>query len=207
MFGPETVAIRVAEYLRTTMPMIVQRLADELGEPAPDSDPPGVPPLDAMPQLFASTQIAVRDVGLDDWPFVIVMGLAMRSLRRTDVAPDGTITYTCTYPVRVFYWARGDGFHATARVRDRMVLAGREALLVDPSLGDPRFLVQHVTMVERYSDVDEDEAPNSELATVAVASADFDVIVDEPLTPLVPGGPPVTGLDLDTQVLPRHPAL
>lgn len=213
MLGPEGVSQLLAAYLCATTPGIVTRLAEELGQPEPDPlldpDNPDDPPaaeLDAQPRVFPSTEIAIDSVGLDDWPFVISIAAAMKRMRRTDVLPDGSVVYSCTYPARVIVWARGDGFHSTARIRDRLILAVRESLLLGPTAGDPRFAIDETSWVERYSDVDKDA--NLEVAqTVAAASADFDMTVSETLTPLLPANPPATEVDLDTTRLPPHPAL
>lgn len=212
MLGPEGVAILVNGYLTVRVPVIVDRLAAELGppDPPPIADPADADPaaavLDARPQLFAATELAAHTVGLDDWPFVVTIAATMKRMRRTDVLPGGGIVYSCTYPVRVVAWARGDGFHSTSRIRDRLILAIREAMLLDQSAGDARFSLDETSWVERYSDVDRD-ASLEVAQTVAAASADFDVTVSETLTPLVPPNPPATEVDLDTRRLPPHPAL
>jgi hypothetical protein len=212
MLGPEGVAVLISGYLHDTTPGIVDRLAGELGPPEepPVDDPADTDPaaavLTARPVLFASTELAVDTVGMDDWPFVITTAATMKRMRRTDVLPGGGIVYSCTYPMRVVAWVRGDGFHSTARIRDRLILAIRESLLLDQTAGDPRFAVDETTWVERYSDVDRD-ADLEVAQTVAAASADFEVTVSETLTPMLPANPPATEVDLDTQRLPAHPAL
>lgn len=205
MRGPDGVAAAIAAHLVTRLPGEVDRLAGELGVVTTDPLNPDVPDLDAMPRIVATAPIPTGDVGIADWPFVVVLVRRMRKQLRVDVAATGAVVYEREYPVRVFGWARGDGYHITRAVRDRLVLALVETMLRWQSFGtDGEMRVREDTLTEEYSDVGVDEDLG---ATVAAGYLEVVVVATETLTPAVA---PVGVVDVatpDTQHLPPHPAL
>lgn len=219
MLGPREVATAIADVLSAHLPAEVDRLAVELGVAVPalpdqagegaggDSTAgvDGALELDAQPRLVAATQLSALDVGYDDWPFVLVVPQNLRSLRRVQVTDSGQYVYVARYPVRIFTWARGDGYHFTAAVRDRLILAVRETLLRRQHLEDAGHALEldETTWSESYSDVGVDDVLK---ATVAAAYADTEWVVSSLLTPLAGPLGQVDTLDTRGQVLP-HPAL
>ena len=206
MLGPREVASAISDVLVAHLPAEVDRLAAAIGPVVPDSPDLGAnPDLDAKPRLIAATQLSALDVGYDDWPFVLVVPQNLRSLRRVQVTDDGNYVYVARYPVRIFTWARGDGYHFTAAVRDRLILAVRETLLRRQHLEDAGHALEldETSWSESYSDVGVDDVLK---ATVAAAYADTEWVVSSLLEPLVAPAGTADTLDTRVQNLP-HPAL
>lgn len=228
MLGASGVAALLSDYLNETLPGVIIRLDAELGPVLPPevgmADGPGVaddfdldtaggmtvdgtdlpPPLSVQPIVIAAAMIDVESVGIDDWPFLVIVVQSMRRMRFLEFTDAGARVFECTYPTAVFSYARGDGFHSTDAIRARLVLAVRETLLVSVNGGGTEFVIDESTLVERYSDIGSDEVLH---ATVAAGRTDLDVRVTEVLTPLSPAVGVVATVQPDTRPLPPHPAL
>lgn len=203
MNGAQGVAVAIDAFLIANVQAEMDRLAVELGPPVPDADP-SVPQLDAVPRLFAPHQLAVDDVGIDDWPFVVTVVTRMQRQRRIDVFDDGSIAYERDYPCRVFGWARGDGFGFTAAVRDRLTLGIVTTLLRDQRFGVDWLRLEEASLQEFYSDVGDD---TTLAATIAASRIEFTVCAAELLTPTRPPLGVVDETVLTTRPLANHPAL
>lgn len=217
MLGARGVAEAIKDQLLARMPDETDRIAGDLDVPVPPvvvGSDPHVVELDAQVRLFASTQLLTDDVGIDDWPFLMVVPTRMSGQKRVDVTADGYPVYQRTYRIRVWTFARGDGVHFVAAVRDRVMLVAAETLLRWQTFGsDERSMrVLENDWTEEYSDVGPD--PNLG-TTVAAGYIDFAVEVTEVLTavPILPAlpldapDPDGRPVDLDTRPLPPHPAL
>ena len=208
MIGPRGIAETLAAHLTAHLTDEVDRLEHELGPVVDPGDVAALPELSARPHLIGSTQLPVLGVGLDDWPFVIVIVRRMSRQRRVDISEDGVVAYERDYPTRVFGFARGDGYHATAAVRDRLILAISETLLRHHSFGAPGQVMRILgnELVEEYSDVaPETDAENAD--TIGAAYVEVPVRVHELVTPVLPPFGPITEVGIDTPPLSRHPAL
>jgi hypothetical protein len=139
-------------------------------------------------------------IPLEEWPAVMVVGQALDRMTRDDVAADGTY-WLCTYRIRVYVWARGDGFGHTDLVRKRLTLAVREVLMqLRKVTGNAQL--DDSTMAESYSDLDVDQAD----ATIGGAYLEFQLVVREVLGTVPTKGVVETPV-IDTGTLPPHPAL
>lgn len=209
MIGPRGVANALAAHLEVHLDAEVVRLEGELG---PVLDPTWTdadlhPPLSARPQLIASVQLPPLAVHIGDWPFVLVIVRRMATQRRIDVDDDGSITYERDYPTRLFGYGRGTGYHATAAVRDRLILALTETILRRQTFGAAggAMRVVETGLVEEYSDTT--LAGDATADTIAGAYIETVVRSTEVLTPVEDPFGPMTEAALDTPHLPPHPAL
>lgn len=167
MLGIRETAQLLADRAMDHLPGEVARLAGELGAavavPLPPSEegPEQVITLDAIPRMYAATQLRPEYIGAEDWPFVMVVPRAMTALKTMDEAPDGRQLKRATWTTRWWLYARGDGYHITAAVRDRLTLAMMEMLLRDPAwsgelYGVPYGVeVQVENMTAQPSDLDD----------------------------------------------------
>lgn len=143
---------------------------------------------------------------VEAWPALEVVGRSVDTpLLRVDVDELGMPVYATRYGFRVFSWSRGDDYEATDLARKRLGLAVLEVLagqlVLDPDVG----YVDALTLGQSYSDVSVDPAG----ATIAAAWTDAVVVVLETIPPPPGYGPRgvVHTKDVDTAVLPPHPAL
>ena len=206
MIGGRGLADALAQFLYAEMPGNVDRLATELGQAVDDPFGGDELLLDAQPQFIASTQIPTAAVAIDLWPFVVVVVGRMTAQRRVGVDGSANVQYERDYTVRLWYWARGDGFTITAAVRDRGLLALGETLLRGQTFGTAEggARINEEAWREEYSDVGEDPVTR---ATEAAAFIETTVTSLEWLTsPNAVRGVANT-IQVDTRSLPVHPAL
>lgn len=202
MLGPESVGQQLEQLLAAAVPARVVVLDAELGPIVPGE-------LDGedlvTPRLVTSTMIPARDVAIGDWPFLVVVVQRASRFVRADV-DDGALLFDVDYPAHVFVWARGDGWHHTARVRERLTLAVREVLLGRQQL-TPDIRLTESTYREAYSEVGTDPELG---ATVAATRIEATFTARERLTPPAPLGSVAT-ISVDTPHLgwtaAPHPAL
>lgn len=207
MLGPRIVADAVAGHLAALVGGTLDVLEAEHGPVLLDPDSPAAGPTgDPAPKLVASTQLSVDGVGVDDWPFLLVVMQRMRKIARVDVDDDGSVLYRCEYPGRVFVWVRGDGFHGVAGLRDRLTLAVRQSLLANQRFGVPAgpMSLLEDELKEAYSDVGVDEELH---ATVGAAFVEIVVVTHERMAPGTPPAGVAGTVEVDTRTLPAHPAL
>lgn len=172
MRGGAAVAQVYSDLIVQRTPEMLARLAVEQGGPVPGSDL----------ALVAPGQRAADQIRLEDWPFVLVVPQRTESIAPDTVSGDGSMTYRVTYRLRIFVWARGNGFIETDLARHRLTLAVLETLLAYPQ-PQSHLRTDPTTVVTDYSDVVNDEALAS---TIAAASVDLAVTAHEALTPVRP---------------------
>lgn len=173
-----------------------------------------------QPSLIAPFD--VLDLPVDAYPAILVIAREMVGLRRLDVSTAegtaGSTVYACTYPVRVFVWARGqvgqtepDQRGELADVtRKRLILGVRETLLsrleFTVTLGagdDPEEVpgwsvngtIDLTTLRESYSEVEADD-----VSTVAAGYVEAEVTLEEAM-------PAASAGTADTVAPSVHPAL
>jgi hypothetical protein len=159
------------------------------------TDTPEVVRLDPAPRFVAAGQRSADDVRLEDWPFLLVVAQRVASgmLDETGVSPRGAREYLVGYTLRIFVWARGDGFVQTTAVRDRLTLAVREVLLTHQQVA-PWLRLDATTLDEAYSDValDPDLASTIAAAWVGVVATSVEAVS--------PAGAPVVEEVAETEV-------
>lgn len=193
--GMEGVVKAVSRVLEAHVPGELDRIRARLGLPAWDPDDPhpdALPPVNA----FHAEDRARID---EDLPAVITNGRRVRSIRPMDrsVDYDGGVAdvYRFRYRVRIYAFVDGDEFVSTARRRDRLTLACRNALLVAGAMST-RVTLRPEDWLEEHSDVGTFESGRYG----AMAYLEVDLDADEYL-PLPAAG------TIDTTEATVHPAL
>lgn len=154
-------------------------------------------------------------IAIEDWPSVYVLPQKLDRMDLVDVRDDGTEVYRCRYLTRVLLWVRADGYAATELLRQRYVLATREALLerkqlrAAPEYGSEEWghLVGSIaidpgSIREDYGPLLTDEAGR----TIAGAFLDVAVLNAE-VMPAPAAIGEVGTVGVDTATLPPHPGL
>lgn len=205
MEGPEGTATQVAGWLRPTLPRRLRIIEDRLElEAGTIADPA---------RVFTEEH---GPIAIEDWPSVYVLPQRLERMDLVDVRDDGTEVYACRYLVRVLLWVRGDSYATTELIRQRYVLATREALLerrqlrAAPAYGSPEWgqligsiAVDPGSIREDYGPLLTDEAGRT------IAGAFLDVTVHNAETMAKTGDPlgEVERVAVDTATLPPHPGL
>ncbi|WP_288797848.1 hypothetical protein [uncultured Arsenicicoccus sp.] len=213
MRGIHAAATRAAEWLAAEVPTALDRIRiSEALDPADLPSPEHVWGHD------------INQLGIDDWPAVLVVPGQQRGMQYLDALDDGGELYAVTYSLIIYGWVRAEDYEATARIRDRYGLAIREALLTrkqmsaarawdDPTPRTADAWVKPETIREDYG------PPTSDgRRTIAGVEVRLDITVIEQLSgPTVLGDaaapvtktvtPEPTSTGGDTRTLPPHPAL
>lgn len=157
-----------------------------------------------LPDVVTVAGYDTVQLGLEDYPAVLVEGLGAPSMRRDTVTGGGQV-WLVVYDVRVYVWVRGPVDAATTLlVRNRLVLAVRE-LLMQRRLLPGSAMVDDRSLTESYSDVAVDDTSQ---ATLAGGYVQFQLQLVETLDDVDhPAHGPVEEAVLDTGVLPPHPSL
>lgn len=204
--GPEGAAGQVVTWLTGRIPARLRVLEARYSTPA-------APVVLPDPVLVAAQERG--QLAIEDWPSVFVLPQGTRAMRLTDVRGDSSEVYVVRYKMRILAWVRADGYAETDQLRQRYVLAIREALLERkqlvsaPAYGSDDFgapvsdvVVVPEGMVEDYSDLMVDENGRT------IAGAFIDILIDS--TETLDGPTPlgtVEQTEVDTVALPPHPAL
>ena len=176
MIGPDGAARKLAQHLADFLPARIELLRQQQG------DVVGGPDAQVIPRLIHFTQVPILDVGVNDWPFLLVIPMQTNRMLLTDTLDDGTKKYDCMYLTRVFVYVRGVGFDQVSSIRGRLLLATREVLLAKPSPGSG-IKIEPAEMTEEHSDV----ATSEELGgSIAASYIDVDLKVAELLSPADP---------------------
>jgi hypothetical protein len=188
--GLESACQLVAQRLRTALPAKTEEMRGRLSVADPAD----------LPDVAVVYDHELGHIPLEEWPAVMVVGQTLERMTRDDVKADGTY-WLCTYRIRVYVWARGEGFGHTDRIRKRLTLAVREVLMqLRKVTGNAQL--DDSSMGESYSDLDVDQAD----ATVGGAYLEFLLVVQEVLGTVPTKGVVETPV-IDTAFLPPHPAL
>lgn len=113
---------------------------------------------------------------------------------------DGTLRWDVTYRMRIYVFARGQGYRDTDQHRKRLVLGVRQTLLAEPAVGEDAHVVPS-RWRESYSDVVAEDRSRS----LAGAYLEANVVLAETL-PLASWGTVATTL-VEEGLLAPHPAL
>ncbi|KWW97402.1 hypothetical protein LI90_4374 (plasmid) [Carbonactinospora thermoautotrophica] len=190
MDGLEGACTLLADRLRAALPGKTAELRTRYG-----ADPA------ALPDVVTVEPHDVDQLGVEQWPAVLVVGQETRGIRPVDVGPTSEV-YQVRYALRVFVWARGDGYAQTDTLRKRLTLGVRELLLTRRLLA-PAGRVEPSSLAESYSDLARDEAGR----TIGGAFIAVEVTLEETLTSETPPVGMVDTVSVDTGSLPPHPAL
>lgn len=152
-----------------------------------------------LPDVTTVLPHDVDNLGIEQWPAVLVIGQNMTGAVLLDVDDAGDELYRCTYRLHVYVFARGPSYAGTDALRKRLTLGVRELLLVQPGPA-PQVLVDRTTLTESYSDLALDEQSR----TVGAAYIRVDVTVEESLNPEV-AAVRADAVVVDTANLPPHP--
>lgn len=115
---------------------------------------------------------------LEQFPLIAVTtGPGTRRMTRLE-HEDGVSTYSSTYPIRVYVWARDEGREAVGDQRDRLASWVIAALLDDVTCGRPDVQIREETITTSPSDT----TPVNGERFVAGAWVGVDVTVEETLT-------------------------
>lgn len=137
---------------------------------------------------------------LDRYPLLAVVGVRTAPRRRVGHDVGGAIVYEATYGLRVFVWARDQGWDRTIDVRDNLTAAVSTLLLDRQTLGRDDAVIDETTVLEEYSDV----TPVRGDRYVAGSFVAFDLQLAETLRRTQDGT--VASANVETTELP-HPAL
>jgi len=186
MIGPEGATVAVATRIANLMPdkliELRERLADE-----------------KLPEVNSVTAFDDHRIPMQKWPAIMVV--PQDTPKMTMAGTNGVEEkWSTRYVMRAFVWVRGADKLNVAINRYRITLALREVLLASRRFGD--FELDVTTFRESFSDVMDIKNEG----TIAGAWIQFDMTSEETLTTGTALGT-VTTTDVNTGVIPPHPAL
>lgn len=188
MNGLEGACDTVTSYLTTGLPGKTAQLRQRYSATA-----------EQLPDVTTVLGHDVDDLGIEEWPAVLVVGQNMTSAVLLEEDDDGDELYRCTYRLHVYVFVRGPSYAGTDALRKRLTLGVRELLLVRPGLA-PDVQADRTSLTESYSDLALDEQSR----TVGAAYIRVDVTVEESLDPEV-AAVRADAVVVDTANLPPHP--
>lgn len=169
--------------LEARVPAKVDELERRLGLDTAEQETPGIP----KPQLYAD-HVRPR-LEAHEWPAVLVVGSGTNEPPRLLERGDLEDLWAFAYTLRVYVYARAEGFEDVDRTRKRLLLAIVETLLERPGVtGDGAAAVRPGSLRESYSDVLPDDVGRS----VGGAYLELVLDVEETLTPTVQLGTAAT---------------
>lgn len=170
MLGATHLTTRTAAWLADEVPRQLATIRTTTGTPAR-----------LLPDPLRVIGHDVRELGIDEWPALVVTPATMGGMSRVDVNPDGGETYAVTYSATVYAWVRGDTYADTTRARDAYALAIRSALLTRKQLTAATAFGQlppGATVWVKPETIREDYAPVTDdgARTIAAVRVDVDVV-------------------------------
>jgi len=186
MIGPEGATKAVAERVADLMPDKLVELRERLAD-------------DKLPEVNSITAFDDHRIPMNKWPAIMVV--PQDTPKMTMAGTNGVEEkWTPRYVMRAFVWVRGSDQLNVALNRYRITLALREVLLASRVFD--QFELDVTTFRESFSDVM--DVKNE--GTIAGAWIQFDMTSEETLTTGTALGTVATA-DVNTDVIPQHPAL
>lgn len=193
MLGWQVALDAVAGFLEDEMPAKLVELRNRLGEPE------GPLPIDELPDPQEYTTEERAALPVNKWPTILVTAQRKRTGGQVDISSTGGPTFRNTYRLRLYIWARAQGYAQVNRIRNRLSLAVTELLSATTTLDRADMAVDPLTLEERPAETVQDRSRRS----IAATWLEFEVTIEE--TVVVEGlGVVDTGI---IETLPPHPAL
>lgn len=170
MIGAEGVVEIARSFLEARLPAKLTEIEGRLGLAAGAIAPPGLYTGEDRPQL-----------AFEEWPALMVVPLDVPDVSSVDLVNGADEVFLSTYRLRIFVYARAEGFAETAAAVRRLMLGVREVLFANPTMAS-----NGVALIDKgrgryresYSDLDVDKAGRS----IAGAFAEVQVKIEETVT-------------------------